>query len=478
MGRARLDQGMWVTKARATHGDKYDYTQSVYTGYKCNIQIVCPTHGVFTQLENNHRNGCGCPKCGAETRGAARAHTWDSFVAAATDKHESVYTYPAQPFKNSRDKVRVVCPTHGEFTLAAYAHMAGHRCKRCAYESNGTRSQIGMSEFMRRAAAVHGDTYEYPAGISGLHTPIKITCRIHGEFLQTPHNHLAGANCPRCVGKVSKGEAEVLDFVRSLGHDAVSSDRTVLAPFEIDVYVPALRVGIEYNGVWFHRDDLVGSKTRDKWARSAQVGVTLVQIFEDEWRDKRPQIEARLRALLGGAPVTFARKCTVGAITPREASGFISTWHTQGAGPSATHAYGLSLNGELMAVATFGKGRFKNRGWELLRFCSVGRVVGAISRLMAAFLKDHPGESVVSYADLRWGYGDGYARAGFTLVAVTDPDYWWADSVGNRYSRYSMQTRPTGVSERDYATQKKLFRVSGVGHKKWMLQPSVDTQKS
>jgi len=468
MGRARLDTAGWTRLATAAHGSRYDYREVVYTHYSCDVRIVCPEHGPFVQRENNHRNGNGCPACGVAARSTQRAHTFESFAVAAKVKHGDRYEYPTQPITNSRSTVRLVCPVHGGFSMRAYSHLNGQGCRACGYEANGKRSQIGLSEFMRRAHEVHGDTYEYLSGLSGLHARIKISCRIHGEFSQTPHNHLAGAGCPRCVGKVSRGETEVAEFVRSLGVEVATGDRSVIAPFEVDVYVPSRRVGIEYNGVWFHRDDLVGSKTRDKWGLADAAGITLVQIFEDEWRDKRPQIEARLRALLGVATTVYARRCEVATVRAPEASAFLSKWHTQGVGPSTSTAYGLYLDGDLVALATFGRGRFRNSGWELLRFCSVGRVVGAISRLVKAFRRDNPEGDLISYADLRWGSGDGYESAGFTLSGVTEPDYWWADSGGNRFSRYSVQKRPAGVSEREYAAQNKWFRISGVGHKKWV----------
>lgn len=468
MGRPGLNTAAWVKQARDTHGDAYGYAEVEYVGYACKVRITCPVHGVFEQQENNHRNGNGCPKCGVAARAAARAHTFDSFVSAAKDRHGDKYEYPTQPMANSRSMVRLICPAHGDFSIRAYSHLNGQGCRACGYETNGKRSQIGLSEFLRRARAVHGDTYEYLSGLSGLHCNMRIACPIHGEFSQTPHNHLAGAGCPRCVGKISRGETEVADFIRSLGLEVVTSDRTVIAPFEVDVHVPSLRVGVEYNGVWFHRDDLVGNKTRRKWEAAAKAGITLVQIFEDEWRDKRQQVEARLRAILGCSDRSFARQCDVVTVAPRRASEFLGKWHTQGVGPSTVSAYGLERSGELLALATFGKGRFRNSGWELLRFCSIGRVAGAVSRLVAAFSRANPGVDVVSYADLRWGNGDGYKSAGFTFVGVTEPDYWWADSSGNRHSRYSMQKRPQGVTEREFAAQKKLFRVSGVGHKKWV----------
>lgn len=474
MGRAKLTTDEWILAAKKLHGDKYDYDKSVYVSYGLPVVVTCREHGDFIQRENNHRNGSGCPQCGVDARQEKRSYGYDGFVEAAKGVHGDVYEYPLQHIHNSRTKARIVCPLHGEFTQFVYTHVAGQGCPRCGYERNGKRSQLGISEFLSRAKAVHGGTYEYVSGLAGLHKNMSIRCPLHGIFKQTPHNHLAGAGCPKCVSKVSKGEQELADFVASLGLVTRCNDRNALAGLEIDVYVPDKRVGIEYNGLWFHREELVGNKTREKWERSDAAGIKLVQIFEDEWAQRRLQVEARLRAVLGIATKTYARRCSVVKLAPDAARSFLEAHHTQGAGTVLRFSYGLEVDGSIVAVATFGKGRFKNAGWELLRYASEGRVLGGISRLVSAFRRDHPEGQLVSYADLRWGDGEAYRAAGFRLEGITEPDYWWVDTRKCiRHPRYALQAHKVGMPEKEHAAAKKLVKILGVGHKKWVL----DTQK-
>jgi hypothetical protein len=65
---------VFLRRARAIHGERYDYAQAaqVWVDTKHKIPIVCPIHGVFEQLPNNHLNGFGCAKCGGARMGAAR----------------------------------------------------------------------------------------------------------------------------------------------------------------------------------------------------------------------------------------------------------------------------------------------------------------------------------------------------------------------------------------------------------------------
>lgn len=468
MGRPALTTEEWIEKAKTVHGDTYSYDHSVYVGYGKLIKIACKEHGVFEQKENNHRNGAGCQQCAKVSRQKKRSHDYNSFVVKAKLKHNNLYEYPKQVINNSRSMVKITCPVHGEFQQVAYSHLNGQGCRKCGYEKNGRKSRLGMSEFLRRVKEVHGDTYEYLSGLSGLHQNIRILCQLHGEFAQTPANHLKGAGCPRCIARISAGEQELADFIAFLGLEFYQSDRSVIAPFEIDIFIPSKRVAIEYNGLWFHREELVGNKHREKWELCNKHGIKLIQIFEDEWKHKQEQVKRRLVAIFGMSDRVFARKCSLISPDVQTARRFLEEHHTQEAGTALSRSYGLEFDGELVALATFGKGRFNNSGWELLRYASKGRVVGGISRLVKAFRKDYPAGELISYADLRWGDGEAYKAAGFTLDCITEPDYWWADCVAlKRHSRYQLQSHKTGIPEKDYAKENNLVKVLGVGHKRW-----------
>lgn len=63
----RLTQEQFLEKARAVHGDKYDYSQVVYESSQKKVTIICPKHGAFRQQAGSHLRGAGCPLCGTET---------------------------------------------------------------------------------------------------------------------------------------------------------------------------------------------------------------------------------------------------------------------------------------------------------------------------------------------------------------------------------------------------------------------------
>jgi len=57
------DKELFIKKAKAVHGDKYDYSFVEYINRKTPVKIVCPEHGEFWQKPRNHTKGYGCRRC-------------------------------------------------------------------------------------------------------------------------------------------------------------------------------------------------------------------------------------------------------------------------------------------------------------------------------------------------------------------------------------------------------------------------------
>ena len=53
----------FINRARKVHGNKYGYSKVEYKNAHTKVCIICPIHGEFWQIPNDHLNGCGCPKC-------------------------------------------------------------------------------------------------------------------------------------------------------------------------------------------------------------------------------------------------------------------------------------------------------------------------------------------------------------------------------------------------------------------------------
>ena len=122
----KLTKEEWIAKAKAIHGDKYDYSLVEYTGSKEYVTIICPKHGAFQQRAGNHLK-YGCSKCGGNKK-----VTKQEFIDKATKIHNGKFDYSkVEDFKTIKDKITIICPIHGEFNQLVEDHMKGCGCNKC-----------------------------------------------------------------------------------------------------------------------------------------------------------------------------------------------------------------------------------------------------------------------------------------------------------------------------------------------------------
>lgn len=173
-----------------------------------------------------------------------------------------------------------------------------------------------------------------------------------------------------------------------------------------------------------------------------EKGYRLIQIFEDEWINKRNIVENRLKYILGFSDrKIYARKCTIREIEVKDARKFCENYHIQGYGNSKIKL-GLFYGNELVSVMTFSrpnisKGKNKNKDkWELNRFCSSCSVIGGFSKLLKYFKHHYEWNEIFSYVDIRWNTGKAYEKVGFSFDSYTKPNYWYCRYIKNEPVRY------------------------------------------
>lgn len=135
-----------------------------------------------------------------------RKLTTEEFVQKSREVHGDKYDYSKVDYKSGKDKVCIICPTHGEFYQAPSNHLRGQGCFGCSNSVPTTK------EFIKRAKEIHGSRYDYSkVDYKGNKTKITITCPVHGNFEQQPANHLHGQGCPTCnVGFSSDSKLSLL----------------------------------------------------------------------------------------------------------------------------------------------------------------------------------------------------------------------------------------------------------------------------
>lgn len=76
----KLSTEEFIEKAKLVHGDKFDYSKVEYNGAKEKVCIICPIHGEFWQIPNNHLNSSGCPICNSNIKSGMEEKVNDILV--------------------------------------------------------------------------------------------------------------------------------------------------------------------------------------------------------------------------------------------------------------------------------------------------------------------------------------------------------------------------------------------------------------
>lgn len=288
--------------------------------------------------------------------------------------------------------------------------------------------------------------------------------------------------------KTSRGEQELVQFLEDLGVTVERSKRKYLGSAEIDIYLPDYKVGIEYDGLYWHSEELGKDSNYhlNKLQKAEEEGIHLVHIFEDEWKHKQGIVKDRLRAILKiQTRKLYARKCTITQISSTESKIFLNQYHIQGSCNSNVR-YGVFFEGELVACCTFGKPRSgmaakTEQGWELLRFCTKEdiSIIGILPKILKQFHQDYPEiRSIYSFADRRYSskLGNIYEATGFVFESESKPNYWYFKagklvrehrSLYMKHKLLQMGWGTEDQTEEEIMRQNKFYRIWDCGTLKY-----------
>lgn len=142
--------------------------------------------------------------------------TKEEFIRRASEIHNEKYDYSQVEYINEKSKVKIFCPLHGAFEQRPYNHSKGEGCPNCKLTYVGMILRSTKEKFVEQACKIHNNFYDYSKVIyDGNKKKVKIICPAHGEFLQTPNNHLMGQTCPECAQLViaSKNRKTTDEFI-------------------------------------------------------------------------------------------------------------------------------------------------------------------------------------------------------------------------------------------------------------------------
>lgn len=312
---------------------------------------------------------------------------------------------------------------------------------------------------------VHLDDEHWETWVEFKEDPEKVICLAFGEgYRPTFHqlSKLLGVDetwVSYTLGKCGKlnliqysksnVENDVHDFISSVDSTVkvVRGTKSVIKPYELDIYLPDFNFAIEVNPTVTHNssfgfnkhhksDPLPPSYHSMKTRMCEEQGIHLLHIFGYDWSYKKDIIKSIILSNINHySTKIYARKCRVDTVNSKTARNFLNINHLQGY-VNSSYRYGLFYKGELVSLMCFCKPRktmgykvsSSNEGtYELVRFCNKlnTQVTGAASRLFKHFLQDVSCERVISYSDKAHFSGKLYSSIGFVKDHDIQPGYVW-----------------------------------------------------
>ena len=199
-GKSALNSERFVEKATALWGGRWDYSEVQYTKSNIPVTIVCQDHGTFQQSPTNHlQGGVGCTTC------SGQEVTSEQFIREAKRVWGSRWDYSSTCYTTAKVSVLITCSEHGDFYQNPRTHLRGQvGCSGCHGRN------ISEDMFRQRRDLMWGSRWDYSkTGYTHSELPEVITCRVHGDFKQSPANHWRGhVGCSPCsgVGKANQSQ--------------------------------------------------------------------------------------------------------------------------------------------------------------------------------------------------------------------------------------------------------------------------------
>jgi len=115
-------------------------------------------------------------------------------------------------YKTFNSIITIVCKIHGDISIIPKSYLKGNGCPKCTHVLNGNKRKTPFDDFIKKCREKHGDSYDYSnVNYVNNNTYIKIICKEHGEFQQTPWHHLNSNGCPKCTGHYTLTTEEFIE---------------------------------------------------------------------------------------------------------------------------------------------------------------------------------------------------------------------------------------------------------------------------
>lgn len=431
-------------------------------------------HGEWTAVVRSILDGSGCRFCSGVIK-----HTLIDVHKFTEDKN---FRCVSTIYETARKPLEWKCLECGNNWKTTFDKIknAGTRCPACDGNkplditilqtfAKNVRNGICLSPEYTNAAAIYEWKCEEP---------------LHLKFELSWNNVQQKRWCPACgIGK-SKGEEELIAFIRSITVDDVTQQFKLSKGHSksLDGYINALKLGFEYHGLYWHSEACDKDKKYHitKLEETEALGIRLFQFWGHEWTKKQEIVKNIVRMTVGSPCIKLnARDCELKEITARTATPFLEKNHLQGKARSSVY-FGLFYKDELVQVLSLRPTRYTGNSstWEIGRVATLlGHTVrGGFSKLLKvakAWLVLKGITELYTFADRRYSKGNVYLKNGFEFLGATVPGYYFTKNFTELVHRYTLRKTkdcPEGMTNDAWRKKQGWTKVWDCGQLKFRIK--------
>lgn len=432
------------------------------------VTLICPIHGEYSIRLKNFLYGKGtCRKC---TCGKAK-RTKDSFKAEFEIKYGGLVEADYTTFVSMSEPMVFHCKVCGNaFKRAPQAMISAHyKHGPCPICSQNERSKIRTKtteDFKRQVEAKYGKhVFDMSKTIyTKSRNLVTLKCNECGKYFTIEANSLLqGHGCPHHNRNNSKAEQEIADYIKQLGFNVTQNERAVLPSHkELDIYIPSHKIAIEYDGLFWHNENIKGKDYHlNKTIECQENGIKLFHVFEDEWIERHQVWESLLATSLGKKyKQQYSKPSIIMEIDNLTAQTFIEKNSLFNYGNYDINT-GIFNDDKMLIFALS-----LNKDSSVFIYAALS--IGTSSSLLALaikYIQEHYQlkSPLNTFVDLRWDNGEQIKSLGFKKKEIIPPQFHYGI-----WSTRKTQAQFSLLSEEE--KNKKWFKIYDCGYEKYALE--------
>ena len=353
---------------------------------------------------------------------------------------------------------------------------------------------VFYSDYKKRIIdKINQSDYEFNGFNKNITTYLKFFCKkcntnfdilTYQFYYRVTNNISICTNCFPISESSSIKQIDIYNFIKeNYNGEIVLNTKDYINPYEIDIYLPELKLGFEFNGLYWHSEKFKKEEYHlIKKQLAEKNNINLFTIWEDDWVIKKEICKSYILNKLNLTSKIGARKCIIKEVDYTTSKNFLDRNHFQGDCKSSIRI-GLYYNNELVNLMTFSKlrlplgGKNQEHVYELTRYCNIinTNVIGGASKLLKYFIDKWIPIRIETYSDNLISNGNMYEKLGFTYLHTSKPGYWYVIDKKRehrfnwRKSKLVKMGYDINKTEEEIMLELGYYRVYNGGNKKWIF---------